>query len=199
MEMIRSFIAVEIDQSNKQELSTLISHLKKSDADVKWANENQMHLTLKFLGTVDETKLQKISDILKRIANDFSAFNIQFSKIGAFPNINRPRVIWMGISKGSNHLKLLNNKIESEFEKIGFGKEKREYNAHLTFGRVKSSKNIPGLKKIIDETTIQFHDEIRIDKIILFQSTLRPKGAIYTPLVEHTFLKTPDTQHGELN
>lgn len=146
-----------------------------------------MHLTMKFLGNIEQSKVQKISKLLKNIASDFNSFTIQFSNIGGFPNMQRPRVVWMGIKKGSESLKHLNNKVECELEKIGFEKEKREYKAHLTLGRVKSLKNIPDLTRLINEAVLQFQGKIIIDKLMLFQSTLTPKGAIYTPLAEHVF------------
>jgi len=185
---IRAFIAIEIDPPHKEKISALISHLKKSNADIKWVTENQMHLTLKFLGNIEQENVQKISDVLKTIAAVFSAFNIQFSQIGAFPNHERPRVIWLGIEKGSEALRLLNNKIECELEKIGFQKEKREYKSHLTLGRVKSLKNISGLSRLINEAEFQFQDEIKIDRLILFQSTLTSKGALYTPLTQQSLV-----------
>jgi len=182
--MIRAFIAVEIDKTNKQRLSKLISDLKKSNTDIKWVGENQMHLTLKFLGNIEQDRVQVISGALKSIADNFKGFNIRLSKIGAFPNLRRPRVIWLDIDKGAEELKSLSNKIEIELEKIGFKKEKREFKAHLTLGRVRSLKVIENLEKIINETDFQPPNEIKIDKLILFQSTLTPKGAIYTPLSE---------------
>lgn len=186
MTTIRSFIAIEIDEQNKQKISSLIAQLKKSDTHIKWITENQMHLTLKFLGNINETDVEKISNSLKFVAKTFSAFTIQFSRIGAFPNIDRPRVIWLGIDKGSGDLKLLNAKIENELEKLGFKKEKREYTAHLTLGRVKSLKNIQNLTKLINEIKPNLEDELKINKLILFQSTLTPKGALYTPLSQYS-------------
>lgn len=191
--MIRAFIAVEIDQPNKQKLLELISELKKTNTDIKWVNENQMHLTLKFLGNIEEGQVEQISGALKTTADNFNAFNISLTKVGAFPNLRRPRVIWIDIDKGAGELKSLSTKIETELEKLGFapstslgtGKEKREFKAHLTLGRVRSLKNIENLEKIISEVNFQAGNEIRIDKIVLFQSTLTPKGAIYTPLSKH--------------
>ncbi|MDP8229986.1 MAG: RNA 2',3'-cyclic phosphodiesterase [Candidatus Gorgyraea atricola] len=178
MQTIRAFVAVEIDQPNKQKLSQVISTLKQANADVKWVNKIQMHLTLKFLGNIEENRIKEISDTLKSIADNFSAFNIHLSKIGAFPNMHKPRVIWLGIDKGAQDLKNL----ASQLEKLGPKEEKREYKAHLTLGRVKSLKNISQLTKLINETPFQSQGNIPITKLILFQSTLTPKGAIYSPL-----------------
>ena len=182
--MIRTFLAVEIDSPNKQKLSELIALLKKTNTDVKWINENQMHLTLKFLGNTEKTKTQEIPRVLEPITKDFREFTISLSKIGAFPNINKPRVIWIGIDEGKVTLKLLADKIESELEKIGFAKEKREFKSHLTLGRVRSIKNMPRLTDLIQKTDFQSQDKIKISALILFHSTLTPKGAIYAPLTK---------------
>ena len=205
--MLRTFIAVEIDPSHKQKLIHLISTLKRSDADVKWVNETQMHLTLKFLGNIEESKVQEISDALKSIANNTKEFTISLSNLGAFPNAKRPRVIWVGIDKGKNQLKLLASQIETNLEKLGFPKEPRDFKSHLTLGRVKSQKNLQNLTKLLTETTFQPQDEmeptrpkgqdssgrnteqrrsIKINKLILFQSTLTPKGPIYKKITLHS-------------
>jgi len=174
--MIRAFIAVEIDPPNKQKLSQLISKLKQADADVKWVNENQMHLTLKFLGDIEEKRVPEISAALKSMADNTSAFNIHLSEIGAFPNMHKPRVIWIGIDKGVENLKNLASQLGTQ--------EKREFKPHLTLARVKSLKNISQLTKLITETPFQSQGNIPITKLILFQSTLTPKGAIYTALAK---------------
>lgn len=188
--MIRAFIAVEIDPPNKQKLSELISSLKKSNTEVKWVTEKQMHFTLKFLGNIEENKVQRISDALKSIADNFNAFNINLSEIGAFPDMQRPRVIWVGVGPGKDALELLVREIEAALKKIGFHssaelrteKEKSKFKAHLTLGRVKALKNIGKLEKIINEIGFRQGNKIKIDKITLFKSTLTPKGAIHTSL-----------------
>ena len=214
MPTLRTFIAVEIDPPHKQNLTHLISTLKQSNSDVKWVNETQMHLTLKFLGNIEESKVQKISEALKSIASSTKEFTITLSNIGTFPNAKRPRVIWVGIDKGKNELKLLAGQIKTELEKLNFlsststcsksssgevekqiwnkpslgtRKETRDFKAHLTLGRVRSQKNLQNLTKLLTETTFQSQGEIKIDKLILFQSTLTPKGAIYTKLSTANF------------
>ncbi|MDP2921540.1 MAG: RNA 2',3'-cyclic phosphodiesterase [Candidatus Omnitrophota bacterium] len=182
MPHIRAFIAVEIDQPSRQKISSLISGLKKSNADVKWITEDQMHLTLKFLGNIDEGKIHEISSALSSISHDFKPFEITLSDIGAFPNLDHPRVIWIEIEKGADLLKTLAGKIDSRLEKLGFQKETREFKAHLTLGRVRTSKNMPQLVKIINETQFAPETGVKINELILFQSTLTPKGTIYTKL-----------------
>jgi len=181
---MRAFIAVEIDSLAKQKISDLVSCLKKTGSDAKWITEDQMHLTLKFLGNIGEDKAQKISETLSVILHSFKSFKIGFSTIGAFPNLNHPRVIWLGIDKGRESLKILNGKIEAGLEKSGFVRENREFNPHLTLARIRSSKNISNLIKLIGEKNLTPADEILIDKLTLFQSTLSPKGAVYAPILQ---------------
>ena len=184
MPTIRTFIAIEIDPETRQKISKLISVLKKSEADVKWAAEGQMHITLKFLGNIDKDKIQGISDAISVISNNSKSFTIRFSAIGAFPDISHPRVIWLGIDKGAEYLKMLNDKIEADLEKLGFAKESRKFEPHFTLGRIRSSKNISNLKKLIEEISCDTGKEIPVNKLILFQSNLNPKGAVYSALLE---------------
>ncbi len=184
MNTIRAFIAVEIDNQTKQKISDIISNLKKSKADVKWINESQMHLTLKFLGNIGEDKVQKISEALPVISDSSKSFKIGFSSIGAFPNLNHPAVIWLGIDNGKESLKMLNGKIQTVLEKSGFAREKREFSPHLTLARIRSSKNITNLIKLIEETNLTPAGEILIDKLALFQSALSPKGAVHTVILQ---------------
>ncbi|PIP67720.1 MAG: RNA 2',3'-cyclic phosphodiesterase [Candidatus Omnitrophica bacterium CG22_combo_CG10-13_8_21_14_all_43_16] len=182
--VIRAFIAVEIDNQTRQKISDLVSCLKKTGSDAKWITEDQMHLTLKFLGNIGWDKVQKISETLSVISDSFKSFKIGFSAIGAFPNLDHPRVIWLGIDKGQESLKILNGKIEAGLEKAGFAKEDREFSPHLTLARIRSPKNISNLVKLIGEKNLTPAGELLIDKLTLFQSALTPKGAVYTALLQ---------------
>ena len=184
MKTIRAFIAIEISPASKLKISELINQLKRSESDVKWVNDTQMHLTLKFLGNIEQDKIPKISGALKDIASKAVVFQIIFSGIGAFPDINRPRVIWLGIEKGADNLKKMAGHVEDKMKRLGFAKEGRGYKAHLTLGRVRSLKNIGALTSMISKTEFDYRKEITIDKLTLFQSTLTPQGAIYTLLQE---------------
>jgi len=184
MGTIRAFIAVEIDDQTKEKISELITWLKKSNADAKWITHDQMHLTLKFLGNIDEDKIRDISGALSLISGNFKSFTISLSKIGAFPNLNRPRVIWLGIDRGADSLKSLADKIENDLEKLGFTRQIREFQPHLTLARIRSAKNIRGLVKLAGQTAFTPGKDIKINKLILFQSDLNPKGSIHTVILE---------------
>lgn len=184
MDTIRAFIAVEIDDQTKQKISSLILNLKKSNADLKWITEDQIHITLKFLGNIDKNSIQKISDEMSNISNAFDSFTINFHKIGAFPNLKRPNVLWLGIDKGAECLKMLNKKIENALGKLGFKEENIEFKPHLTLARTRSLKNISNLAKLIEETDLKLWDDLQIHKLALYQSILNPKGAIHTIIAE---------------
>lgn len=185
---IRAFIAIEISENLQKEFSKLQEELKKSNADVKWVEPQNMHLTLKFLGETEENKIEKIKEILNKIASETSPFEITFSKLGAFPKFSSPRVIWIGINEGKKDLENLANKIEKSLTHLGFSEEKRLYSAHLTLGRIKSGKNKEKLIKIIEEKNSFYSlQKLSVQKIVLIQSNLTPSGPIYTKLAEFYF------------
>ena len=194
---MRAFIAIELSDEIRKILSQIQSHLKYSAADVKWIEKNNIHLTLKFLGDITEKKCENIKSVLDKIAKNTKSFelSLKVSKevpgtfIGAFPNINYPRVIWVGLDKGVKESTEIMVRIDEELSKIGFEKESRPFAAHLTIGRVRSPKNKEALKEKMLSYDPQpiVHSSQSASSIILFQSTLMPKGPIYTKLYEVNF------------
>lgn len=184
---MRTFIAIELSEDIRSSLTQIQSHLKYSGADVKWAEKNNIHLTLKFLGEISEEKLQQVIAALEIIAKESHAFEISIKDIGAFPNIDHPRVIWVGLDKGAEESKVLAEKIDEELFKIGFEKETRPFAAHLTIGRVRSPKNKRALKDKITQYAVRNTLYEYVSSVILFQSKLTPKGSIYTKLHEAKF------------
>jgi len=184
---MRTFIAIEISDEMKEALHQIESHLKYSGADVKWVKPENIHLTLKFLGEVNEQKLVEIKALLDSIAGDIKPFEITIKEIGAFPKIEYPRVIWVRLDKGAGGSKELAEKIDSALLKIGFEKESRPFAAHLTIGRVRSPKNKDKLKEKVasfDASQLSAVKPHAISSVVLFHSTLTPQGSIYTKLHE---------------
>jgi len=180
-ERMRTFIAIELSDEVNSELAAIQEELKKASSDVKWVETANIHLTLKFLGDVDERKAGEIKSILDKIASEYKKFEMSLFKIGAFPKLDYPRVIWVGIDKNCATVEEMAQHIENECEKIGFKKEDRPFSAHLTLGRVRSPKNKEALKDKILSISVKPLN-FNADKITLFQSTLTPKGSIYTVL-----------------
>lgn len=183
---MRTFVALELSDTVRRELGRLQGKLGQVGCDVKWVAPKNIHLTLKFLGDVEEAKIDDIKNVLTRISSGEKAFKISLFKLGAFPSVNRPRVLWAGIDRGCAEVEKIASLAEEGLEKIGFPKEKRPMSAHLTLGRVKSGKNKDALSaKILSLEVRPVSSEI--NHIALFQSTLTPKGPIYSVLHEANF------------
>jgi 2'-5' RNA ligase len=181
---MRTFIAIELSSDIKESLAQIQSHLKYSGADVKWVEKDNIHLTLKFLGEITEEKRKEIEPILDGIGESIRPFEISIKDIGVFPKIDHPRVIWASLDKGAAESKELAERIDSALLKIGFEKEPRPFAAHLTIGRVRLPKNRDALKEKILNSQIKSYNLQQISCIILFKSTLTPKGPIYTKIHE---------------
>ncbi len=138
---MRTFIAIELNQETKKALSLLQEELKTAGADVNWVKPENIHLTLKFLGEVEEQKIPKINEALEKICTHTPSFAISLYETGVFPNQKFPRVVWIGIKEGKENTHELINQIENSFVSLKFAKEKREASAHITIGRVRSAKN----------------------------------------------------------
>ncbi len=184
---MRTFIAIEIDPSIKDKISNLVQELGKQGAKVGWVKKESIHLTLKFLGEIDEKKIKEVSEKLKLISSKIKPFRIRIEGTGWFPEKgSHPRVLWIGV-KYPEHLKILWEEIEKELEKIGFEKEGREFSPHITIGRVKGNGSINKVLDILRKFTTYLFGEMEVKRIILFQSILKPDGAEYIPLEKFDF------------
>ena len=180
---MRTFIAIELDKEIKEVLSKIQTELKNAEADVKWVYPENIHLTLKFLGEVKEEKIQKIIHCLKEITNVKNPFQIEIKDIGAFPNINSPRVIWAGIWEGKERLLQLAALIEDALVKLKFPKEERKFSAHITIGRTRSPKNKDTLSQKMNQFKFNPFSQT-VKSVVLFKSALTPKGPIYEKISE---------------
>ncbi len=188
---MRTFIAIEIPQEIKDTLGRLQAKLKIAGADVKWVKTKNIHLTLKFLGEIDEQTQDRISLSLERLCRNRQPFSITLSSCGAFPNNHSPRVIWVGIKQGDNEVKEIAQKIEELSSIIGIPKETREFSSHITIGRTRSGKNRRELAELLDKLAQKpLEGQFPAQKITLFKSTLTPHGPIYEPLKEFPLLKS---------
>lgn len=182
---IRSFISIELSNEIKNNLVKIQQSLKLFNNYIKWEKKENHHLTLSFLGNIDEKKITEIIPILNNSVKKISSFKIKLENIGIFPNLQNPRIFWIGISNGTKELIYLQNIIAKELENIGFEKEKK-FVPHITFGRIDSKKinkikihKLITLTKNIDTSNIP---EIEVQQVFLIKSILIAKGSIYIPL-----------------
>ncbi len=180
---MRSFIAIELSEDVKSGLAGLQQELKGCGADIRWVKPDNIHLTLKFLGDVDEKKVRSIVEQVKGACADYSIFDLKISGIGVFPNLKSPKVLWTGV-KVVDTLEGLCRDIDSGMASLGFPLEKRKFSPHLTLGRFRSMK---GKGAVIDEIKLHNADCIgivNVRAVSLMKSDLGPAGAKYTRVAE---------------
>src|SRR3970040_1457372 len=132
---IRAFVAVNLDPSLKEALARVMERLKATRADVARGKPENLHLTLKFLGQVEETRLEAIAEAVASAARGCGPFRFVLGGLGAFPQPRAARVVWVGVPEGADSLAGLQARLEAELEPLGFPREERPFTAHLTLGR----------------------------------------------------------------
>jgi len=185
---MRTFIAVGISSEVRERIAQIQAEFKKGDADVKWVEPENLHLTLKFLGEVSEEKISGVIEKTRMAAYGISNFRVHLSGFGSFPNLKFPRVVWIGIKEGSEELKNLSERIEENLSQLGFAKEKREFSAHLTIGRVRSPREKGKLVKKIEELERSDVGEFSVDRVLVMESQLSSRGPTYR-IIEEVNLK----------
>jgi len=181
---MRTFVAVDLDPTVKSSLLELISRLSREEADVRWMKKQGMHITLKFLGEVPETKIPNIINSIRSACDSLNKFQISFKGTGFFPSQSGfPRVLWAGIDQ-SHDLSTLHQRIEDELGKLDFSSEKRRFYPHLTLGRVKSNRSMAAVLEVLDDHRETNFGSMQVERTTLFKSTLKPAGAEYNVLSE---------------
>lgn len=180
---VRSFIALEIPAPVRTAVGSAIDSLGQSGADVKWVGRDNIHITLKFLGDVDEDRLPSIEAALAKKLTHYQPFYIRIIGIGSFPPGRHPRVIWAGIVE-SAVLNSLQKDVEREMAAAGFPAEDRPFSAHLTIGRVRSGRKLADLVKRLNESGDLSFGDFEVRGVRLMKSELRPTGPVYTCLAE---------------
>ena len=182
MAAVRTFIAIMLDASLYNALTEVVEKFHSSKASVKWVIPENTHVTLKFLGNVEEDRLPEIFAACERAAEGSTPFDIEIKTVGCFPNSKRPKVVWLGIGKGINRAKGLYQKIEAELEGVGFSREKRGFKAHLTIGRVKGRQGISDLCSMLEDSSDVLIGSMHAEKISVMKSKTLPSGPVYTEL-----------------
>ncbi len=181
---MRTFVAVETSPEIKGRLRELVQRLKRTNADVKWIEPQGMHLTLKFLGETTPGFLAGIEAGLAAATGRSRPFELRVHGTGAFPPRSRsPRVLWAGIA-ADPALAELQADVEAEMEKLGFPREGRPFSPHLTLGRVKGPTGLARALAELEKDTEASFGGMTVERLTLFQSTLRPQGAEYGVLRE---------------
>jgi 2'-5' RNA ligase len=184
MALIRSFIAVELPRELKQELAELEAKLKQcSPPVVKWVDPNNIHITLKFLGEISEDRIDELMLAIEQAAQGIPPFKLAVRDTGAFPNLERVQIIWVGVKGELEKIVQLQKRIESNMEQFGFPRESRPFSPHLTLGRVRDDAGLNDRlrlgKLLVDTHFIALHN-VDVNAINLIKSQLTAAGPIYT-------------------
>jgi 2'-5' RNA ligase len=177
--IMRCFIAVALPPPVKKLLVQVQDALRRADADVKWVEEENLHLSLKFLGDVDGEALSRLKGILSVEALRWPALSLTYAGVGTFPERGEPRVLWAGCGGDVEKLAALAGAVERAAEQVGVPREHKPFVAHLTIGRVKSGRNAKRLLAAIAPQREVPLGSDHVKEFVLYTSTLTPKGPIY--------------------
>lgn len=186
MEQVRSFIAIELPDELKAELSQLQSRLRPGQQPwVKWVDPSSIHLTLKFLGNIAVGRIGEITKAMEDSAQGITPFHLEVKKLGVFPDLRRVQVVWVGIKGEVDKLGKFQQRIESNLARLGFTPETRPFTPHLTLARLRSQASPNERQRfgqLISETKFVSEYSIKVDSINLMSSQLTREGAIYSQI-----------------
>ncbi len=177
---MRLFIAINLPEGIRQALWETAEPLRAARYPIRWVAAASLHLTLKFLGEVDPAREEVIARGMAAAVEGAKPFTLPVSGFGAFPSVQRPRVVWVGLEPVPP-LELLQHRLEQEMERVGFPTEGRPFHPHLTLGRVKRDARQSALSGLAtDLDSLVYEAETLVESVDLMQSTLTPQGARYT-------------------
>ena len=182
--MVRAFIAAEISREARDALEAVVDGLKgQGVSGVRWVRPGGVHLTLKFLGEIDEDLVQVILDAMERVCHGTGPFTLNLANVGSFPNTNAPRVIWVGPGGELGPLGDLQQRIDQELHsRLGFPLETRPFTPHLTLGRLHDRTTVQDRQRFgqaLAGEGLVARVSWQVAELQLIRSTLTPDGAVY--------------------
>ena len=193
---IRAFVAIDLSDEAKRALTALIQSLRGRRIDgLRLVRTEGIHLTLKFLGDIDASRVPHIADALAAASARHAPFRLTLTAPGFFPNADRARVLWIGVGGALSPLRHLQRDVDETLATLGFAAEKRPFNPHLTIARMRDSAARADRRRAADALAAYPSPhgiDISANAVSLMQSELRPGGAIYTRIVHAPLgCKTP--------
>lgn len=173
---MRAFLAFPIPQNCRAVLSKAVEEMKRKIDGIKWADSDNLHITLLFLGEIDETQLEEIQMHCRSLASVHAPFEASFHGFGQFPRKGAARVIYSPLISGEKNCRTLYAGLYPRIAEI-ISLDKRNYSPHITLGRVKRGKRIDSAD--LKNSAVQPHDSFRIDRFILYESVLHSRGPVY--------------------
>lgn len=185
---IRAFLAIDPPEEVLREIASIQDRLKETiQGEIRWVRPEGMHLTLKFFGSISGDDIAGITRVVEEYSAAAVHLDLVIKRVGVFPDMKRPRVVWLGTEGDVEKLIDLQRKLDVGFQNLGFEREDRPFRAHLTLGRIKTPKEVTGLAKAIEFGAVITAGCFRATSLCLFRSVLKPSGAVYTKLAEFPF------------
>ncbi len=182
MRGMRCFVAIEIHDTLRERLTLLQRELKACGWPMNWARAEHLHLTIKFLGEIDDTRIDDVCSAVRDASRRQAAFSLFTGKLGCFPPRGPARVIWLGVDDPDGALSNLHERVETALEPLGIARESRAFHPHLTLGRTRSRVSPENIRDILAKHDLQPEQPLRVEEVVVFQSELTPRGPIHTPL-----------------
>ncbi len=185
MILLRAFIAIEIPEEIKRQIASQTAGLRQVvGRSVRWVMPENTHLTLKFLGDISSTNIDFLAQAVKTEAGQYLPFEISVDGLGAFPNVRRPRIIWIGLHAPTDLTRLQHN-LETATARLGYVSDEKPFSPHLTIGRIReqlSSDDTQSLRGALENSKVGLLGNFAVKSVHLFQSELKSGGPIYTCL-----------------
>jgi len=177
-------VAVRLNAEVEDEIAKFVQPLRELPSGIRWVRLANLHLTLRFLGNaVDSNLLSLLDQHLNQIAKQTLPFALQARGIGAFPNLQRPRTIWIGLV--AEHLTQLVRQVEAAAEQAGFAPERRLYAPHLTIGRVRDLQGWQQIRQALGPSTNRDFGTAPVSEMVLYRSTLGRETSRYNALARY--------------
>ncbi|MGH2406205.1 MAG: RNA 2',3'-cyclic phosphodiesterase, partial [bacterium] len=177
----RAFVAVELDAALQRVVADLQERMRASGARLRWVKPHNVHYTLRFLGEIPAAQLARAVVAVREAARTAAPFGVTVAGLGAFPNFDRPQVVWLGSREGAEEFHRLAAHLEASLARQGFAPEPRPFRAHRTLGRAKDDRQWGDLVRALQRFRDQEigHQEVRT--LTVMESRLTSEGPIYTP------------------
>ncbi|NLA75129.1 MAG: RNA 2',3'-cyclic phosphodiesterase [Deltaproteobacteria bacterium] len=180
---IRSFLAFELSEDIKNEIARISSAIKKTGLDAGWVKPGNIHLTMVFMGDMEEKNIPAIIASIDDAIKNSAPFEISMSNMGLFPDAARPRVMWIGLDTDRERLSAFRDRLQKQLSRFGVAQEKRPFTPHLTLCRFRRPvKDFSLLKRVISQYSPVSGTRARLDELIFFKSDLRQGGPVYTKI-----------------
>lgn len=193
MARIRTFIAVDLAGPVRDRLKSVQDKLGRSGTGVRWTPATNFHLTLLFLGEVDQLEVVKICRVARARARKHEPFALDVQGLGGFPNARRPKILWAGITEGADRLRALHADLEDGLLDLGcYRREERGYTPHLTLGRLTQESEAEAWGPILAQHAEWRGGTSDVDEVLVMASDLRRGGAEYSVMGRAPLAGTPD-------